>query len=89
MKKYFNKIIPILSVLIGLGVILFPQLTEAATFIEGVGISAVNSFIAMLANWLLGLMSVFVIAGGIFLSMSINLTIHIGDFFKSKDFKSE
>lgn len=66
------------------GVVLVPSTIHAApSILEGPMVSVVNSLIATVANWVLGLTSTLVIFSGIFLSISINLTTHIGSFFNS------
>ncbi|MDQ5893045.1 MAG: hypothetical protein QG640_55 [Patescibacteria group bacterium] len=86
MKKTLIKILPILLILMTIGVVLVPHVTQAAavtTLLEGASTSFINNILAGIANMFLGLTSTLVIVSGIFLSVSVNLTTHIGDFFDS------
>jgi hypothetical protein len=83
MRKTFIKILPFLTVLMTLGAALVPQIGLAQGFLEGSAVSVINTIFSIIANLLLTLGSVAVIVSGTFLSISINLTTHIGDFFNS------
>lgn len=77
------KILQITIILIAVGVSFIPHVSSAAGWLEGPAVSVVNTAISIVANWVLGLTSTLVLVAGIFLSMSINLTTHIGDFYNS------
>lgn len=83
MKKTFNKISLIITILIIGGFILFPNTTHAAGWLDGPIKNVINSGIANVGDFLLSATGVFVTICGTFLSISINLTTHIGDFFNS------
>ena len=83
MKKTLIKLLPILLILIVVGVSFVPNVASAENLLTGATVSFVNNMLAGIANILLGLTSTLVIVSGIFLSISINITTHIGDFFNS------
>ena len=83
MKRVPIKIFQIIAILIAVGVSFIPHVSSAAGWLEGPAVSVVNTAISIVANWVLGLTSTLVVVAGTFLSISINLTTHIGDFYNS------
>ncbi len=83
MKKTLIKLLPILLILMVIGVSFVPHIVSAENLLTGATVSFVNNMLAGIANIFLGLTSTLVIVSGIFLSLSINITTHIGDFFNS------
>jgi hypothetical protein len=69
--------------LLALVAVLMPQSAFAEGIIEGFAQSGINSVIAYFANFLLSTASWFVTVTGVFLSISINLTMHIKDIYSS------
>ncbi len=83
MKLSRIKIYKIL-ILLAIGVfILVPGTIHADSWIEKGATSVVNNILSNLSFALLTLTSSMVIVSGTFLSVSINITTHIGDFFNS------
>src|SRR4051812_16826455 len=82
MKKHYLKILA-LTILLG-GVLLIPHAAFADnTVISEIGQSAINGAISYIANFLLSFVSWFVTVTGIFLSISINLTMHIKNIYET------
>ncbi len=69
----------------GIAFFVLPFITNAAGdgFIQGVGISVVNSAIANIANFFLMLSSSIVFWTGMLLSISVRITLSIGDIYNS------
>ncbi len=69
------------SILALMVIVFIPGTSHAAGWIDGPMVSVVNTLLANISNTVLTLASYAVIVSGIFLSVSINITTHIGDFF--------
>jgi hypothetical protein len=85
MKKITSQIIPIIATLTLVGAIMAPGVVHAAGWIDGPILSVFNNGFAIFMNWILQITSVFVFLTGILLSISINITMHIGDIFNGSD----
>ncbi|MEK7463752.1 MAG: hypothetical protein AAB610_01365 [Patescibacteria group bacterium] len=85
MKNTPIKILTTVLILITVGGVIVPQIAQAGVtaLLEGASTSFINNILAGIANMFLGLTSILVIVSGTFLSISVNLTTHIGDFFDS------
>ena len=87
MKKHLLKILFAAAILlITGGVVLLPHTTLAASgtsLIEGFAVSGVNGIIAWIANIILGFTAWFLTICGVFLSISMNITVHIKDIYTS------
>lgn len=83
MNRIISKILPFIVILTLVGVVLVPDVANA--WIEGPIKSVFNNFFAIFLNTVLEITALSVYATGILLSVSINLTMHIGDIFKGSD----
>lgn len=63
------------------GVAVVPQQINAASFLDGPINSVINNSLAWVVNTILAILAWLLTLSGVFLSVSINLTTHIGDFF--------
>lgn len=82
MKKYLSTIITASAILIVGGVILLPQIAQAQ-LIDFIAPSVFNNVVSWLGNRLLTLTSWAVTIGGLFLSISMNITLHIKELYQA------
>ena len=82
MKKYLPTILTFALILVG-GVFIFaPHVAFAEeSYVQQISTSVINSFIANVGYQILSFASVLVAAAGTFLSVSMNLTLHIKDIY--------
>jgi hypothetical protein len=85
MKKYYSKIFIAIAVLLSGTAILLPQSAHAIDLFDVFPgpESMINSFLSFISYKILEVVSTFVTAGGLFLSISINLTTHIKDIYET------
>ena len=82
-KKILKIAAMVFAVVLIVGVVGIPGITSAAGFLDGPAESVINGTLARIANFFLWIASSLVFISGIFLSMSINLTTHLGEFFNN------
>ncbi len=84
MKKYLSTILKVITILLVGGVVFFPHETNAALFtLDFIGKPAIDSALSNISYNLLTITSVLVTAAGQFLSISINLTLHIKEIYET------
>lgn len=88
MKKYLSTILAIASILLIAGIFFIPQIVMAQASIASSVISliapnAFNNIVTSIGNTLLTFTSWTVTIGGLFLSISMNLTLHIKELYES------
>ncbi|MDO8430479.1 MAG: hypothetical protein Q7S72_00605 [Candidatus Taylorbacteria bacterium] len=81
MKKVFTTIFLIVMMLTVVGVALVPEPVAAVGWLEGPIEAVVNGILVRIANTFLKITSALVAVSGTFLSVSIYITTHLGDFF--------
>lgn len=64
-------------------IVIIPEPLYAASFLDGAAMYVINNILAILGNTFLTMTAQLVTVSGIFLSIAINITTHIGDFFDS------
>ncbi len=82
MKKLLSRTTLTLIALTIVGFAVMPEWAHAAGWLEGPITSVFNNSVAIILNLILQLTSSLVYVSGVLLSLSINLTLHVGDFFK-------
>ncbi len=83
MKNKFFKIVKFSLVLAIIGCITSPNISSAASMLDGPAFSVVNNIIGIVGNAFLFLASQLLAISGTLLNLSLNITTHIGDFYNS------
>lgn len=81
MKNKIYKILKFSLALAIIGYIVSPNISSAATMLDGPAFTIVNSVIGIVGNFFLMLTAQLVTVSGTLLNLSLNITTHVGDFY--------